>query len=48
VRSGGELELDEPMQPLAIITAARTNALAKRAIATSDTTIAAEVPQASF
>jgi hypothetical protein len=47
VRSGGELELD-PTQPLAIITAASRNAPAERAIATSNTTIAADVPGPRF
>jgi len=36
------------MQPLAIMTAATTNAPAERAIATSDTSIAPEVPKAAF
>jgi hypothetical protein len=48
VRAGGEVELDDPMQPLATITAASRNALADRAIVTLDTTIAVEVPRASF
>jgi hypothetical protein len=46
VRSGGEVELDDPTQLLAIITAATTNAPAERAIATLDTTIAHKVPKA--
>jgi hypothetical protein len=45
---GDELELDDPMQPLAIITAAATNAPAERAIATLDTSIASEVPRSRF
>jgi hypothetical protein len=46
VRSGGEVELDDPAHPLAIITATSRDALAERAIATFHTTIAHKVPKA--